>query len=533
LKFFHLLFDASGFMPHGYCYLWNAKLVSLHVVSDSVIALAYFAIPAALLWFIRKRPDLPFTPIFALFGLFIVACGMTHVMEVWNLWHADYWMAGAIKAVTAAASLGTAIATVRMLPKAARLPSISTWMQSTATLEKEIQDRRETELELRISESTYREQAELLDLTHDAIFVRDLDSRVVYWNSGAEKLYGWKKHEVRGKVTHGVLHTQFPEPVADITAQVFSTGYWAGELLHQRRDGTILTVSSRWALRTDAGGQPVAILESNRDVTERRRIEVQVQNLNTNLRRKVEELTAANRELESFSYSVSHDLRAPLRHIDGFARILRDEHAAQIDEDGIRYLDRVLQSANHMGRLVDDLINLARIGRGAVNQQIAKLDRIVRDAMAELPEETGDRKIEWRIEPLPERQCDPGLLKLVFVNLLSNAIKFTRDRPAAVIEVGTREIEGVTAIFVRDNGVGFDPRYADKLFGVFQRLHKQEDFEGTGIGLATVQRIIRRHGGEVWTESELGRGATFLFTLGVRPPSSVLSHLKEVPVGRV
>jgi PAS domain S-box-containing protein len=533
VELFRHLFAASRFMPHGYCYLWNPKLVSLHVVSDGLIALSYFAIPAALLWFIRKRPDLPFTPIFALFGVFIVACGTTHLMEIWNLWHADYWLAGAIKALAAAASLATAVVTIHMMPKAVRLPSVATWIQSTATLEKEIQDRRETELELRISESTYREQAELLDLTHDAIFVRDLDSRVIYWNRGAEKLYGWEKHEVRGRITHEVLHTQFPEPVANIISQVFKTGYWAGELLHQRRDGTILTVSSRWALRTNASGQPSAILESNRDVSERRRIEVQVQNLNSNLRRKVDELIAANQELESFSYSVSHDLRAPLRHIDGFARILRDEHASQMDEDGLRYLDRVLQSANHMGRLVDDLINLARIGRGAVNQQIVKLDHIVRDAMAELPEDTGNRKIEWRIEPLPERQCDPGLLKLVFVNLLSNAVKFTRVRPSAIIEVGTREIEGVTAIFVRDNGVGFDPRYADKLFGVFQRLHKQEDFEGTGIGLATVQRIIRRHGGEVWTESELGGGATFLFTLGVRPPASVLNRPKEEPLARV
>jgi PAS domain S-box-containing protein len=520
-------------MPHGYCYLWNAKLVWLHVVSDGVIALAYFAIPAALLWFIRKRPDLPFTPVFALFGLFIIACGFTHIMEVWNLWHADYWLAGAIKAVTAAASVATALATIRMMPKAVRLPDVATWIQSTAALEKEVQDRREMELELRISEANYREQAELLDLTHDAIFVRDLDSRILYWNRAAEKLYGWEKHEVRGRVTHDLLHTQFPEPVSEIVAQVFDTGSWAGELFHERRDGTILIVSSRWALRTDAASQPIAILESNRDVTERRRIEVQVQNLNNNLRRKVDELTAANLELESFSYSVSHDLRAPLRHIDGFARILRDEHAGQIDEDGLRYLDRVLQSANHMGQLVDDLINLARIGRGAMKQQIVKLDQIVRDAIAELPEETGERKIEWRIEPLPERQCDAGLLKLVFINLLANAVKFTRDRSSALIEVGTREFDGVTAIFVRDNGVGFDPRYADKLFGVFQRLHKQEDFEGTGIGLATVQRVIRRHGGEVWTESELGHGATFLFTLGVRPPSSALNRTKEVPVGRI
>ncbi len=185
-----------------------------------------------------------------------------------------------------------------------------------------------------------------------------------------------------------------------------------------------------------------------------------------------------------------------------------------------------------MGQLVDDLLNLARIGRSEMVRQKMNCGDLVRQAIAELPEEAGTRDIEWRIEPLPELDCDPGLLKLVFVNLLSNAVKFTRGCQAAVIEVGTREIDGAPALFVRDNGVGFDPKYADKLFGVFQRLHRQEDFEGTGIGLATVQRIIRRHGGEIWAESELGRGATFIFTLVSRPVAATMNGSKEAYLGR-
>lgn len=250
-----------------------------------------------------------------------------------------------------------------------------------------------------------------------------------------------------------------------------------------------------------------------RDVTLRHRSEEQIRKLNIELNQKLTELRVVNLELESFSYSVSHDLRAPLRHIDGFTRILVDEHAAELSEMGKSYLDRVLKAVTQMGRLVDDLLNLAHIGRKEISRKKTPLGEVVRQAMAGLPQEKGREEIEWRIESLPEVNCDPGLLGLVFTNLLSNAVKFTRTRQAAVIEVGTRPTDGVDVFFVRDNGVGFDPQYADKLFRVFQRLHRQEEFEGTGVGLATVQRIIHRHGGEVWAKSELGRGTTFFFTL--------------------
>jgi light-regulated signal transduction histidine kinase (bacteriophytochrome) len=180
---------------------------------------------------------------------------------------------------------------------------------------------------------------------------------------------------------------------------------------------------------------------------------------------------------------------------------------------------------------VDDLINLARIGRREISKQRVRLEDVVREAIAELPPETRERSIEWLIEPLAYADCDPGLLKIVFSNLLANAAKFTRTREKAMIEVGECESRGAPAYFVRDNGVGFDPQYADKLFGVFQRLHREEDFEGTGIGLATVQRIIRRHGGEIWAKSEPDRGATFFFTLGAQPDEKPLDPQTEVPLG--
>jgi len=645
------LFSSGGFEPHGYCYLWKPGLVWLNVTSDALIALAYFAIPIALLWFVRKRRDVPFGWMFGLFGVFIVACGSTHAMEVWNLWHANYWLAGVIKAITAAASVPTAVLLMNLVPKALDLPSSNEWIKANTALRNEIAERKEIELNLRISEANYREQADLLDMTHDAIVVRTPEGKILNWNRGAERLYGWSKEEAHGKITHTLLQTEFPMPYEQIMAKTNETGYWEGELVHRKRDGTRAIVSSRWAVRKDESATTISFLESNRDITPRkqeeekfrnllesapdamvivnetgqiqlvnaqterifgysreelagqqvemlmperfqrrhmtdrkdfshnpraramgvglelygrkkdgtefpvevslsplqttegvlvssavrdvslrRQAEDQIRVLNVELHQKLAELHVANQELESFSYSVSHDLRAPLRHIDGFARIIKDEHAAELSEDGRRYLDRVLQAVTHTGRLIDDLLNLARIGRKEIGRKNVALGPIVRQAMAEVPSE-GNREIEWRIEDLPEVNCDPGLLELVFVNLFSNAVKFTRTREAAVVEVGTQQRDGMDIFFVRDNGVGFDARYADKLFGVFQRLHRQEEFEGTGVGLATVQRIIRRHGGEVWAESKLGQGTTFYFTLEKRLERGPLKSGNEVALG--
>jgi len=228
------------------------------------------------------------------------------------------------------------------------------------------------------------------------------------------------------------------------------------------------------------------------------------------------ELAASVKELEAFTYSVSHDLRAPLRHISGFSRILTEEYGPNLPSDAQHHLQRIQDGTRRMGQLVDDLLNLARVGRRDLSLQVSGLKSLVDEVITELEPECTGRQIEWRIADLPFVDCDPGLMKQVFQNLLSNAIKFTRPRTQAVIEVGRKDQDGTAVVFVRDNGVGFNMKYADKLFGVFQRLHRPEDFEGTGVGLATVQRIIQKHGGRIWAEAELDKAATFYFTLGAR-----------------
>jgi len=227
------------------------------------------------------------------------------------------------------------------------------------------------------------------------------------------------------------------------------------------------------------------------------------------------ELEVANRELEAFVYSVSHDLRAPLRRINGFAGILLEDFSTQLDPVAKGYLERVSQAGRHMCQLLDDLLNLSRVTRKELSRRRTDLDSLVKEVRDSLQPEIEGREIEWQIGRLPTVECDPGLIKQVFANLLLNAIKYTRPRQRATIQVDQMICDGQPAVFVRDNGVGFDMKYVDKLFGVFQRLHRQEDFEGTGVGLATVQRIIHKHGGRVWAEAEPYKGATFYFTLGM------------------
>jgi light-regulated signal transduction histidine kinase (bacteriophytochrome) len=219
-------------------------------------------------------------------------------------------------------------------------------------------------------------------------------------------------------------------------------------------------------------------------------------------------------ELEAFTYSVSHDLRAPLRQIEGFSKILGEHLGNHADPQIAYYLKQIEERSQHMGGLLNDLLDLSKIGRRPVSPRLTSLDALVVNVLKNVPGNSKDRDIEWRVDSLGSGLCDPGLIHIVLTNLLSNAVKYTRPRKKAVIEIGQMVVDGQLTIYVRDNGVGFNMKYADRLFGVFQRLHRAEEFEGAGVGLATVQRIIRKHNGRVWAEAVLDGGATFFFTLG-------------------
>jgi PAS domain S-box-containing protein len=368
------------------------------------------------------------------------------------------------------------------------------------------------DLQTEVAERT--QQASLLNLTHDTIFVRDMNDVITYWNRGAEELYGFTAGEAIGKCSRDLLQTTLPQPMDTIRAQMQRTGRWEGEVKYLKADGNEVLVSSRWSLRRDDAQQPAGVLETNNDISERKRREEEIRGLNQELAKRSAALEASNKELEAFAYSVSHDLRAPLRHMVGFGELLQRSASTRLDDKGQRYMHIILDSAKRMGALIDDLLAFSRIGRAETQRTPVNLDHLVQEALNEVRLEATGRDIVWQIDKLPVCYGDRSMLRLVLVNLLSNAVKFTRPRSQAQIEVGWAPGDSSeVVIFVRDNGAGFDMKYVDKLFGVFQRLHHMDAFEGTGIGLATVQRIVHRHGGKVRAEGALDRGATFYFSV--------------------
>jgi PAS domain S-box-containing protein len=390
--------------------------------------------------------------------------------------------------------------------------SLITWFSAVRRrVERDLVQSRD-ELEREVAERT--QQASLLNLTHDTIFVRDMNDIITYWNRGAQELYGWTAEEAIGKHTHEFLKTDFPVPIDKVRAELLHAGRWEGELQKTKADGTRVVVASRWSLRRDQQGRPAAILETNNDITERNRREREIRGLNEELGKRSGELEAINKELEAFAYSVSHDLRAPIRHIAGFTELLQKNAASALNDKSQRHMAMILESAKRMGNLIDDLLAFSRIGRAETHMTMVSLQQLVQEALSEIAQETEGRNIVWRVGKLPACYGDRSMLRLALVNLISNAVKFTRTRPQAEIEIAsTNHKQDQIGMFIRDNGVGFDMKYVNKLFGVFQRLHAPEAFEGTGIGLATVQRIVHRHGGRVWAEGLLDKGATFYFSL--------------------
>ena len=288
-----------------------------------------------------------------------------------------------------------------------------------------------------------------------------------------------------------------------------------------RKNGEIRWISDTAIQKFDNNGKLISFDCVIKDITDRKLAEEEIRKLNEELEQRVakrtSQLEAANKEMEAFSYSVSHDLRTPLRHINGFADILITEYHKHLPDEAKHYLETISDSAKKMGVLIDDLLCFSRTGRTELVRSLFNMNDIVEDALAQIKFKSDDRLIEWKISSLPTVLCDYNLLRQVWINLIDNALKYSKQKDKAIIEISNTTANGDYIFMIRDNGVGFDMKYARKLFGVFQRLHSSKQFEGTGIGLANVQRIILRHGGRVWAFSEINKGAEFYFTIPVKP----------------
>jgi PAS domain S-box-containing protein len=361
--------------------------------------------------------------------------------------------------------------------------------------------------------------AAIVSTADDAIVSKDLQGIITTWNAAAERLFGWPAAEAIGQ--HMRLYIP-ADRLADEERylELLGSGQPVRSLETERlhRSGRRIPVWITISPICDAAGKVTGVSKIVRDITEKKRVEQELRQAHALLEQRVaertQELEAANKELEAFSYSVSHDLRSPLRAIDGFSRILLEDYAAALPDEARDFLHDVRGSAQQMGRLVDDLLAFSRLSRQPLRRQRVEMNELVQQSLGELSRANSTDHVELRIGNLPPCSGDPALLKQVWVNLISNAIKYSRKVAQPVVEIASVPGEdSQTSYLVRDNGVGFDMRYAHKLFGVFQRLHRAEEFEGTGVGLAIVQRVVHRHGGRVWADAQPNLGATFFFTL--------------------
>jgi PAS domain S-box-containing protein len=350
--------------------------------------------------------------------------------------------------------------------------------------------------------------AAIVEDSEDAILSHDLTGTITSWNRSAARMFGWSAEEAVGKSIGMLRDTSRTEAEAELDDRIAAGERLSNvEVRRLRKDGRSIDVAVSTSPLYDSSGKRIGVSTIARDVSELKRVHRELVGAK-------ERAEAANRELEGFSYSVAHDLRAPLRSIDGFSRALLEDYGGTLDEKGQKYVRIVRESAELMGHLIDDILTLSRVTRSEIRREKVDLSAMARATCDRLASTSPSRTVDVEVEGGLTALGDARLLEVLFENLLGNAWKFTSKKERAHIEVGAVREASEPAFFVRDDGAGFDMQYADKLFGVFQRLHTASEFEGTGIGLATVQRIVHRHGGRVWAEGRFGRGATFYFTLG-------------------
>ncbi len=388
---------------------------------------------------------------------------------------------------------------------------------------RDITGHKQGEEELRSSLKEINDLKTALD-EHAIVAITDPQGKITYVNDKFCAISKYSREELLSQ-DHRIINSGYhpKEFIRNLWATIGQGKVWRGEIKNRAKDGSFYWVETTIVPFLNDQGKPRQYVAIRADITESKRAEEEIRLLNVELEKRVAartaELEAANKELEAFSYSVSHDLRAPLRAVDGFSQAVLEDYGKRLPKEGRHYLQNVRDGAQRMGALIDDLLTFSRLSRAPLNKQVVNMGRIAREAVEELRKQENAREIDVHIGDLPAGHGDPSLLKQVWLNLISNAFKYTRKRQSARVAIGSRRENDETVYSISDNGTGFEMQYAHKLFGVFQRLHHAEEFEGTGVGLAIVQRVVHRHGGQVWVEATPDRGASFYFTLGTEEKS--------------
>ena len=627
MGFLRGMFTPGDYMPHGFCYGWEPGLVWLHVISDSLIFLAYMSIPFSLVHILRRRKDLPFNWIFICFGVFIVACGLTHGLEVWNLWHAAYWLAGAVKAVTAVASVTTAILLIKLTPQVLKIPSVDAIQLSNDLLAAQ-------GAALRASDAKFRG---ILESAPDAMVIADGHGRIVLVNAETERLFGYTSSELIGLLVETLVperfrgkhpqerkvytdyprtrsmgegrdlwglrkdNTEFPveislSPIETPEGTLISSairdvsvrkeaerlltnmekryrglldaapdpmvvvnqsgeivllnvqaekqfGYGRHELVgqtvkkiipqglseHLLADATrtpTQAVAQQVATRIELDGQkkdethfPIEVMLSPldspegtlltaaiRDISVRKQSDAEVTKL-------VSELKRSNDDLQQFAYVASHDLQEPLRMVASYTQLLASRYKGRLDADADEFISYAVDGSSRMQALIQDLLLYSRAGTNGKPPIEISAENALKLALSNLEKAIQDSGAVVTHDALPAITADDTQLCSVLQNLVSNAIKY-RGVEAPVVHVSASKNGANEWIFsVKDNGMGIDPRYFERIFVIFQRLHGRTEFEGTGIGLAICKKIVDRMGGRIWVESQLKKGSTFFFAL--------------------
>lgn len=544
------MFLLNLYLPQGYCYLWQTNLIAIHIISDILIASTYYCISLLISYFTCQRKNNPFQSIFLSFSICIFACGTNHLINVWTIWNPNYWLLSWTKVLIALISLYTAIVFIKSIPQALSLPSLS-------ELKQEVKERQEAEAKLK--ESQYLIQ-QITDTIPTIFYIYDLEKkRNIYSNRTIESVLGYSSQEIKDMGEELLVKISHPEDLDNIAqhhrklAQAQNKDLLEIEYRMINCHGELRWFHSRDTTFTfNKNGKVQQILGSCIDITERKQVEIQLQQykehleelistrtaelqseiyerrkIEENLRRSNQELARSNQELEQFAYIASHDLKEPLRAITSYAQLLEKKYADKLDQKAKKYIFNIVNGGTRMGQLINDLLNYSKIGTKRRKFKQVNTENIVQQVLFNLKVAITETEAKITYDSLPKIMGDKSQLIQLFQNLISNAIKFHGAHPPEIHICATKKCNA-WHFCIKDQGIGIEPEYAERIFLIFQRLHSRSKYPGTGIGLAICKKIMEGHRGEIWLDSKPGEGSSFYFSFPLPQQETTLNEPEKL-----